>query len=114
MAAPRACQSRAHEVRAWRDADNIRAEFSVIVRDDLRGEGLGSLLLNKMIRYCRDKGTLEIVGTVLPDNRPMLGLATRLGFAARHNADDDVMEMRLLLNRPKQEWQRLRLEQPIV
>jgi acetyltransferase len=101
------------EVRAWRDADNIRAEFSVIVRDDIRGEGLGCLLLEKMISYCRDKGTLEIVGSVLRDNAPMLALADRLGFIANYSEENDVMEMRLQLNRPRQEWQRQRLQQPI-
>lgn len=102
------------EVRAWRDPDNIRAEFSVVVRDDLRGEGLGRTLLKKMIGYCRDQGTLEIVGSVLPDNEPMLKLARRLGFESRHNETGDVIELRAQLRRPRHEWQRQRLQLPIA
>jgi acetyltransferase len=26
------------------------------VRSDLKGQGLGSLLMNKLIRYCRERG----------------------------------------------------------
>jgi acetyltransferase len=102
------------EVRAWRDPDNIRAEFSVIVRDDLRGEGLGRTLLQKMIRYCKDQGTLEIVGSVLPDNKPMLKLAGQLGFKSRFDEANDVMELRLPLRKPRHEWQRQRLELPVL
>jgi acetyltransferase len=102
------------EVRAWSDPDNIRAEFSVVVRDDLRGEGLGRTLLEKMIRYCRAQGTLEIVGSVLPDNQPMLRLAERLGFTSRFDADNDVMELRLRLRSPRHEWQRQRLQLPVL
>ena len=39
------------------DPDNVAAEFSILVRSDLKGEGLGSLLMRKMIRYCRERGT---------------------------------------------------------
>lgn len=34
--------------------------------------------MQKMIDYCRAKGTVEMVGDVLPDNRPMLQLAEHL------------------------------------
>ncbi|MGH8457986.1 MAG: GNAT family N-acetyltransferase, partial [Nevskiales bacterium] len=102
------------EVRAWSDPDNIRAEFSVIVRDDLRGEGLGRTLLRKMIGYCRERGTLEIVGSVLPDNQPMLKLAGRLGFKSHFNEASDVMELSLRLRKPRHEWQRQRLQLPVV
>lgn len=102
------------EVRAWSDPDNIRAEFSVIVRDDLRGEGLGRILLKKMIRYCRDQGLLEIVGSVLPDNKPMLKLAERLGFKSRYDEANEVMELRLMLHKPRQTWQKQRLQLPVL
>jgi acetyltransferase len=102
------------EVRAWRDPDNIRAEFSVVVRDDLRGEGLGRTLLRKMIRYCRERGTLEIVGSVLPDNKPMLQLAQKLGFKCHLDEANDVMTLRLRLRKPRHEWQRERLQLPVT
>ena len=64
------------------DPDNVAAEFSILVRSDLKGEGLGSLLMRKMIRYCRERGTTAMVGQVLADNADMLRLARRLGFTS--------------------------------
>lgn len=102
------------EVRSWSDPDNICAEFSLVVRDDLRGEGLGRTLLQKMIRYCRERGTLEIVGSVLPDNKPMLALAEQLGFKCRLDEEQDLMELRLRLRSPRNDWQRERLKLPVL
>lgn len=97
-------------VRTWTDADNLQAEFAVIVRDDQKGEGLGYSLMRKMIDYCRRRGTIQMVGTVLPDNRPMLSLAERLGFHIRYDSDEEVMMVTLELNPPVTEWQRERLK----
>ncbi|PAV26653.1 GNAT family N-acetyltransferase [Tamilnaduibacter salinus] len=97
-------------VRTWTDADNLQCEFAVMVRDDLKGEGLGYTLMRKMIDYCRARGTVEMVGDVLPDNRPMLDLARELGFEIRFNVEEEVMDLRLALNEPETDWQRERLE----
>jgi acetyltransferase len=67
-------------VRAQADPDNETAEFAVLVRSDLKGHGLGSLLLEKIIRYCRERGTRRIEGDVLATNARMLQLATAHGF----------------------------------
>jgi len=68
-------------VRAATDPDNVDAEFSVIVRSDLKGGGLGELLMHKLIDYQRGCGTKRLVATVLRENRRMLELADELGFA---------------------------------
>ena len=67
-------------VRAVADPDNQEAEFGVIVRSELKGSGLGALLLRKMIDYLRSQGTQRLVATVLDYNERMLRLATDLGF----------------------------------
>ncbi|MCA8966451.1 MAG: GNAT family N-acetyltransferase, partial [Planctomycetes bacterium] len=67
-------------VRTVTDPDNQVAEFAIVIASRLKRMGLGRFLLEKMIRYCRARGTREIVGQVLPDNDRMLGLARRLGF----------------------------------
>jgi acetyltransferase len=85
-------------VRVWTDADNFQCEFAVMVRDGLRGEGLGYTLMCKMIDYCRGRGTREMVGNVMADNRPMLKVAERLGFEAKYNLHEEVMDLRLVLN----------------
>jgi len=97
-------------VRVWNDPDNIRTEFSVIIRDDLQGLGIGSLLMNKMIDYCRSVGTLEMIGKIMVDNHPMRALMKHLGFKQRYNMEEQVVDAVLRLNEPESEWQRHRLE----
>ncbi len=96
-------------VRTWTDADQVQSEFSVLVGDQAQGLGLGSKLMQKMIRYCKDQGIMEMMGTVLADNGPMLKLANKLGFAVSRHLEGDVVEILLPLNAPSEEWQRLRL-----
>lgn len=96
-------------VRTWTDADNLRCEFAVMVDDRMKGEGLGVALMQKMIDYCRARGTMEMIGNVLPDNRPMLQLAEHLGFETRYNREEEVMDLRLVLNEPENDWQKERL-----
>jgi acetyltransferase len=69
--------------RACADPDNDVAEFAVLVRSDLKRQGLGTLLMRKLIRYCRERGTRQLRGDVLSDNIAMLHLAGALGFAVR-------------------------------
>ena len=97
-------------VRVWNDPDNIRTEFSVIIRDDLQGLGIGSLLMNKMIDYCRRIGTLEMIGKIMVDNHPMRALMKHLGFKVRYNMEEQVIDAVMRLNEPDSEWQRYRLE----
>ena len=67
-------------VRAVGDPDNVEAEFAVIVRSDLKGHGLGDLLMAKILRYLRAHGTQRVIGDVLHENRPMRELALRHGL----------------------------------
>jgi len=66
--------------RAVIDPDNHDAEFGIIVRSSLKGGGLGAVLMHKLIRTLRERGTRRLVATVLVDNRRMLDLARELGF----------------------------------
>ena len=74
-------------VRAQADPDNDTAEFAVLVRSDRKGHGLGSLLLEKIIRYCRQRGTRCIAGDVLATNTRMLQLAKAHGFHVDSSRD---------------------------
>ena len=77
-------------VRAQADPDNESAEFAVLVRSDIKGHGLGSRLLEKIIRYCRGRGTRQIAGDVLATNVRMLQLAATHGFHAQSSRDGVV------------------------
>lgn len=75
-------------VRAVIDPDNVDAEFAVIVRSDLKGRGLGQLLLRKMIDFLSGRGTQRLVGYVLRENQAMRELARSQGFAVDAAASD--------------------------
>jgi acetyltransferase len=75
-------------VRAMADPDNINAEFGIIIRSELKGGGLGRLLLDKMISYLRAQGTQFLVATVLRENARMLELAKLLGFSDAARQED--------------------------
>jgi len=62
------------------------AEFSVLVRADCAGTGLGRRLTERIIAYCAGRGVKSLFGFVMRRNARMLGLAERLGF--RQATDD--------------------------
>lgn len=75
--------------RAVIDPDNTEAEFAVIVRSDLKGQGLGVLLMHKLIGFLRGRGTQRVVGEILRDNLAMNELARELGFERETRTDQD-------------------------
>jgi acetyltransferase len=85
------------EVRSIADPDNYQAELALVVRSDLKGQGLGRILLDKMIRYCRSRGTKVLMGEVLRANYRMLALAKKFNFEVRPLMDGQTLELRLNL-----------------
>lgn len=83
--------------RAISDADNIDAEFSVLVRSDLKGLGLGRRLLEKMIIYTRQHGLQQLNGITMPGNQGMVALARKLGFAVDVQLEDGIVTLSLPL-----------------
>jgi acetyltransferase len=86
-------------VRASTDPDNVEAEFAIVVRSDMKGQGLGSILFDKLIRYCRARGTDYLTGQALADNKGMIGLSKKFGFEVTPDPQDpDLVNMRLPLS----------------
>lgn len=83
--------------RAISDADNIDAEFSVLVRSDLKGLGLGRRLLEKMIIYTRQHGLQQLNGITMPGNTGMVTLARKLGFAVEVQLEEGIVGLSLPL-----------------
>jgi acetyltransferase len=80
------------------DSDGRSGEFAVIVQADMKGRGLASHLMRRLIDWARMRGLTEVVGQILADNHPMLAFIRRLGFTVHRMVDDpEVMEAKLLL-----------------
>ena len=87
--------------RALCDPDNQDAEFGIVVRSDLKGGGLGLLLMNKLIAHLRARGTQRLVALVLSENTRMLELARELGFELDEvQPDPDTRRIHLRLALP--------------
>ena len=85
-------------VRITADPDNLRAEYAVMVRSDMKGQGLGYQLMNKILDYARSRGIKEVYGEVLRENTNMLGMCRALGFIRKENLDEPgVVEVRIEL-----------------
>jgi acetyltransferase len=75
-------------VRIAADPDNERAEYAVVVPENMTGQGLGALLMRQIIDYSRSRGIREVWGDVLRENAAMLGLVRKLGFRVKDDPDD--------------------------
>ena len=76
------------EVRTYFEPDNTAGEFAIVVRTDLKLKGLGTVLLDKMIRYCKMRGTKILMAYTLRDNKAMQALAKKLGFTIKTDPHD--------------------------
>ncbi len=85
-------------VRLHTDADFASAEYAILIRTDLKGIGLGSMLMKMIIEYGRAEGVRAIRGQVLSRNTVMLDMCRRLGFEIRpdpQNSDISLVELPL-------------------
>lgn len=87
-------------VRVLADPDNLKAFCSMGIIPPARGRGLESLLLEKIVAYCRKRGTGEIRGFVRKDNAVALNMVQAAGCELLQTDDPAVVEARLKLREP--------------
>jgi GNAT superfamily N-acetyltransferase len=58
-----------------RRAGSADAEVAFVVLDAYQHQGLGTALFEHLTEIARDKGVEQLVANILPENRPMIGLA---------------------------------------
>jgi acetyltransferase len=75
-------------VRLHASANYDSGEFAILVRSDLKGRGLGWLLMQTIIEYARGEGLREVEGQVLRDNTTMIAMCRELGFSVQSDPDD--------------------------
>mgnify|MGYP000424249853 CR=1 FL=1 len=86
--------------RVVADPDNVMARCTLVVRSDLKRRGLGRLLMNKLIAYCRMRGTGEIVADTLSQNVAAISLVRELGFQVSGTDNGQTVRLRLVLTPP--------------
>ena len=65
-------------VRLICDPNNTQGEFAIIVRTDFKGQGLGYALMREMLAWGQRRGLAKVVGEVMMENAPMLGMVSDL------------------------------------
>ena len=90
--------------RAVTDPDNVDAEFAIIVRSDLKGRGLGHLLMQTLIDFLKQRGTRRLLALVLRENTAMRTLACSHDFVLDEAGSDcDALRFVLTLTRDQGE-----------
>ncbi|WOT06702.1 bifunctional acetate--CoA ligase family protein/GNAT family N-acetyltransferase [Shewanella youngdeokensis] len=84
-------------IRASIDPDNTEAEFAMAVRSNHQGQGLGKLLLEKLIRYYKANNTPVLTGFTMFENRNMASLAKGLGFEVTFDMEERLIKMHMPL-----------------
>lgn len=75
-------------VRLHADANYESGEYGIMTRTDMRGKGLGWLLMTSIIDYAKAEGLKAIDAQVLRENTMMLAMCAQLGFTSRPDPDD--------------------------
>ena len=75
-------------VRLHADANHETGEYAILLRSDLKGQGLGWELMRLTIEWARADGLSVIEGQVLRENTVMLDMARALGFKIRSDRSD--------------------------
>jgi acetyltransferase len=76
-----------------------RAEFSVAVADAWQRQGLGMQLVRALIHHASGLGVETLCAVMLAENRGMLALAGRLGFAVAGSPEPGLVQVERLLTR---------------
>jgi acetyltransferase len=85
-------------VRIHSDSIYESGEYAILLRSDLKGKGLGWVLMQLIIEYARSEGLKVISGDVLRENTVMLEMCRNLGFEVKSNAaEHGICEVRLKL-----------------
>jgi acetyltransferase len=73
--------------------DPGRAEIALVVADAWQGRGLGGRLLAVLLEHARQAGLSRLEGVTRTGNDAMRGLATKLGFGLRRDADPRLVRL---------------------
>ena len=73
------------------DPDGVNCEFAIVVADAWQKRGIGTRLMNALIKHLQASGVKRISGTVLKRNSAMRKFVKHLGFTENNVPDDPPM-----------------------
>jgi len=82
-------------VRLSLDENRKRGELSFIVADPWQGQGLGSKMVDHMIKICRKLKLETVYAVMLPDNFRAIRLLKKRGFVFRKVNDEVIAVLKL-------------------
>ncbi len=94
-------QSADHEIlgvgRLTKIQGTDEAEVAVLISDKWQGRGLGKELLARLLVVGADEKLTRLIADILPDNRDVMRVCEKLGFALKHSLDDEVVHAEFTL-----------------
>ena len=85
-------------VRLHADPDHRSGEFAILVRSDQKAQGIGWVLMRRILDFARAEGLSEVHGQVMRSNAAMLAMCSELGFDVSSDpADRSIALVRLEL-----------------
>lgn len=76
--------------------DGESCEFALVIADDWQRRGLGRRMMEQLIAMARASGLRSMIGHVLAENRGMLSLCQKLGFAIADSAEGAMVKRAML------------------
>lgn len=76
------------------------AEFSVLVSDHHQRKGVGTMLVERLLRVGSEEGLRRITAQILLGNYPMQRISRRLGFELRRDTEEMIVHAELDLRQP--------------
>jgi acetyltransferase len=73
------------------------AELAAVATDSAQHKGLGTELYRRLIQVARDEKLTKVISNMLPENREMRALCTRLGFQMFSSLEDNMIRAELEL-----------------
>ena len=80
--------------RFEREAGSGEAEVAFVVADEYQHHGIGSLLLDELVRAARERGVAVLHAETLSENRAMLDVFHHSGFPVSSSVDCGVVSVR--------------------
>jgi GNAT superfamily N-acetyltransferase len=85
-----------------REQGGEEAEVAFVVADEFQRHGIGSLLLDELVRAARARGVQVFRAETLSENRPMLDVFHHSGFPVSATIDGGVVSLRFPITETEQ------------